>query len=154
MGCGLFKPLGFQSLEYQFQRGFRRVIGRNRVVITGLGVLAANGIGKEAFWKSLLAGESGIGPITQFDASEIPWQIAGEIDGFSPTDFIDPSLKPKRQSRNTQIAAAATVMALEDAKLSMDSLKKVEPVQITLGISLGGSIWWNNTHEGLSKREP
>ncbi|WP_168442622.1 beta-ketoacyl-[acyl-carrier-protein] synthase family protein [Pontiella desulfatans] len=114
------------------------MIGRNRVVITGLGVLAANGIGKEAFWKSLLAGESGIGPITQFDASEIPWQIAGEIDGFSPTDFIDPSLKPKRQSRNTQIAAAATVMALEDAKLSMDSLKKVEPVQITLGISLGG----------------
>ena len=48
------------------------MVGRNRVVITGIGVLAANGIGKEAFWNSLLAGESGIGPITQFDADDLP----------------------------------------------------------------------------------
>ncbi|MEE9369055.1 MAG: beta-ketoacyl-[acyl-carrier-protein] synthase family protein [Pontiella sp.] len=114
------------------------MIGRNRVVITGLGVLAANGIGKDAFWNSLLAGESGIGAITQFDASEIPWKIAGEIDNFVPEDFIDKKLKPRRQSRNTQIAAAATVMALEDASLSTIDLANVSPIQITLGISLGG----------------
>lgn len=114
------------------------MIGRNRVVITGLGVLAANGIGKDAFWNSLLAGESGIGPITQFDASDIPWKIAGEVSNFSPEDFIDPKLKPRRQSRNTQFAAVAAVMALKDADLSSTDLRKVAPVKIMLGISLGG----------------
>ena len=75
------------------------MIGRNRVVITGLGVLAANGIGKDAFWNSLLAGESGIGPITLFDASELPFSIAGEVSDFSPYDYIDKSFKPKRMAR-------------------------------------------------------
>jgi len=114
------------------------VIGRNRVVITGLGVLAANGIGKNAFWNSLLAGESGIGPITQFDASEIPWKVAGEINDFSPEQYINPKLKPKRQSRNTQLASAATVMALKDAGIPQSILAETAPIQVTLGISLGG----------------
>lgn len=114
------------------------MIGRNRVVITGIGVLAANGIGKEAFWNSLIAGKSGIGPITQFDASELPWQVAGEIKDFSPRDYINPALKPHRQSRNTQLAAAATQMALCDANLNHSLLLKSAPIQITLGISLGG----------------
>ncbi|MDZ8118048.1 beta-ketoacyl-[acyl-carrier-protein] synthase family protein [Pontiella agarivorans] len=114
------------------------MIGKNRVVVTGVGVLAANGIGKDAFWNSLLAGESGIGPITQFDASDIPWKIAGEVTGFKPEDFIDRSLKPKRQSRNTQLAAAATVMALKDAKLDSENLKEIDSLPIVLGISLGG----------------
>jgi len=114
------------------------VIGRNRVVITGLGVLAANGIGKEAFWNSLLAGESGIGPITQFDTSEIPWKIAGEVKNFVPEDFIGRELKPRRQSRNTQMAAAAASMAVQDANLSKSVLMKSPPLQVILGISLGG----------------
>lgn len=114
------------------------MVGRNRVVITGIGVLAANGTGKDAFWSSLLAGESGIGPITRFDTSDIPWKIAGEINDFRPEEYINPKLKPKRQSRNTQFAAAATVMALEDAAISKDTLIQAAPVQITLGVSLGG----------------
>jgi 3-oxoacyl-[acyl-carrier-protein] synthase II len=101
-------------------------------------VLAANGIGKDAFWSSLLAGESGIGPITQFDASEIPWNIAGEVDNFSPEDFIDRKLKPRRQSRNTQLAAAATMMALQDAEIDSALLQAASPLHINLGISLGG----------------
>jgi len=52
---------------------------RNRVVITGMGVLAPNGIGLDAFWESLLAGRSGIGPITLFDASDLRSRIAGEV---------------------------------------------------------------------------
>ncbi|HLW35112.1 MAG TPA: beta-ketoacyl synthase N-terminal-like domain-containing protein, partial [Chthoniobacterales bacterium] len=59
---------------------------RNRVVITGMGILAPNGIGLEDFWESLLAGRSGIGPITLFDASELESRIAGEIKGFDPHD--------------------------------------------------------------------
>ena len=55
------------------------MVKRNRVVITGMGVLAPNGIGLEAFWDSLLSGRSGIGPITLFDASNLKSQIAGEV---------------------------------------------------------------------------
>ncbi|MDF7806533.1 beta-ketoacyl-[acyl-carrier-protein] synthase family protein [Pontiellaceae bacterium B12219] len=114
------------------------MFGRNRVVITGVGVLAANGIGKDAFWNSLLAGESGIGPITQFDASELPWRIAGEIPDFVPEQYIEKHFKPKRQSRNTQIAAAATQLALTDADLDRARLSRTQPLPIVVGISLGG----------------
>ena len=114
------------------------MIGKNRVVITGLGVLAANGIGKEAFWNSLLAGESGIVTISQFDASELPWQLAGEVKNFDPRDFIDSCFKPKRESRSTLFAAAAAKMAIEDASINDEYLSKSAPVLITMGSTLGG----------------
>ena len=72
------------------------MVKRNRVVITGIGVLAPNGIGLEAFWDSLLHCRSGIGPITFFDASEFKSQVAGEIKDFDPFAYIEPELKPKR----------------------------------------------------------
>ena len=55
---------------------------RNRVVVTGMGILAPNGIGLDAFWSSLVAGRSGVGPITHFDASAFRSRIAGEVKGF------------------------------------------------------------------------
>src|SRR5437868_3819890 len=67
---------------------------RHRVVITGMGILAPNGIGLEAFWESLLAGRSGIGPITLFDATGFKSQVAGEVKDFNPLDYIEPELKP------------------------------------------------------------
>ena len=69
---------------------------RSRVVITGMGVVAPNGIGIEAFWESLLAGRSGVGPITLFDASDLKSRIAGEVKNFQPLDYIEPELPPKR----------------------------------------------------------
>ena len=70
------------------------MIKRNRVVITGIGVLAPNGIGLEAFWESLLAGRSGIGPITLFDPTGYNSRIAGEVKGFDPKNYIEPEFKP------------------------------------------------------------
>ena len=90
---------------------------RNRVVITGMGVLAPNGIGLEAFWDSLLQGRSGIGPITHFDATDFKSRIAGEVKDFHPLDYIEPELKPKRMARHTQLAYAASMMAIRDAGL-------------------------------------
>jgi len=108
----------------------------NRVVITGVGILAANGIGKDAFWRTLAAGESGVGPITLFDASDLPCKIAGEVKGFVPTDFIDPTLKPhKRMGRFTQLGLAASRMALEDAGLTKDFLQELPCLPIVLGVS-------------------
>jgi 3-oxoacyl-[acyl-carrier-protein] synthase II len=70
------------------------MVKRNRVVITGMGVLAPNGIGLDAFWESLVAGRSGIGPITLFDARHLKSRIAGEVKNFDPQEFIEPESKP------------------------------------------------------------
>ena len=89
-----------------------------RVVITGLGVVAPNGIGKEEFWDSLISGRSGIGRITSFDTSGLPVQIAGEVKGFDPSRYISPK-KAKQLSKVAQFAIAAARMAVEDAGLEI-----------------------------------
>lgn len=108
---------------------------RNRVVITGMGILAPNGIGIEPFWKSILNGESGIGPITLFDASELKSRIAGEVKDFDPDDYIEPELKPKRMARHTQFAYAATMMALADAGLEISMADFPSPTPVVVGVS-------------------
>lgn len=111
------------------------MIRRPKVVITGMGVLAANGIGVPAFWDSLLAGRSGIGPITLFDASHHFLRIAGEVKGFNLTDYVNGQFKSKRLARHTQFAVVATRMALDDAGLDKEALLKSGPVPINLGVS-------------------
>ncbi|MEO5720608.1 MAG: beta-ketoacyl-[acyl-carrier-protein] synthase family protein [Chthoniobacterales bacterium] len=108
---------------------------RNRVVVTGMGILAPNGNGLEAFWESLLAGRSGIGPITLFDASELKSRIAGEVKNFDPLDYMEPELKPKRMARHTQLAYAATMMALRDAGLDIENLELPSPTPVIIGVS-------------------
>ncbi len=111
------------------------MIKRNRVVITGIGILAPNGIGLEAFWESLLAGRSGIGPITLFDANGYRSRIAGEIKNFNPEDYIEPELRPKRMARHTQLAYAAAMMALKDAGLDPNNLELPSPTPVVIGVS-------------------
>ena len=108
---------------------------RNRVVVTGMGVLAPNGIGLEAFWDSLLTGRSGVGPITLFDTTGLKSRIAGEVKGFEPTDYIEPELKPKRMARHTQFAYAATMMALKDAGLEISEKDLPSPTPVVVGVS-------------------
>lgn len=92
---------------------------KRRVVITGIGVIAPNGIGKEAFWKALRDGKSGISRITSFDVSTLPTKIAGQIKNFSPDDFINPK-KSKTMGRQTQLGLAAATMAVSDANLDSE----------------------------------
>jgi 3-oxoacyl-[acyl-carrier-protein] synthase II len=110
-------------------------MNRNRVVITGIGIVAPNGIGHKAFWHSLLSGRSGVGPITLFDASDLKSRIAGEVKDFDPNDFIEPELKPKRMARHTQFAYAATMMALEDAGLQITDADFPSPTPVVVGVS-------------------
>ena len=116
-------------------QGVAHVVGRNRVVITGVGVLAANGIGKEAFWNSLLAGESGIGEITLFDASNLPCRIGGEVPGFDIKKFFDPRQKARRMGRFSQLALVAFDQAVKDANLSIDYLRSIPHIPIVMGVS-------------------
>jgi 3-oxoacyl-[acyl-carrier-protein] synthase II len=107
----------------------------NRVVITGMGIVAPNGIGLEEFWDSLLNGRSGIGPITLFDASDLKSRIAGEVKGFDPLTYIEPELRPKRMARHTQFAYAATMMALKDAHLEISKADFPSPTPVVVGVS-------------------
>lgn len=107
---------------------------RNRVVVTGLGVVAPNGIGKEAFWSSLLECRSGIKAVTLFDASNYSCRIAGEITEFDPVIHLGPDINPKRLARQTQLAIAAAREALAQANLIQADLASEYPVPLVLGI--------------------
>ncbi len=106
-----------------------------RVVITGLGIVAANGIGVEAFWQSLQEGRSGIGPITLFDPRDLPCRIAGEVKGFDPRQHLPREIKPQRLARFSQFALVATLMALRDAGLTPEGLRTVTDLPIVMGVS-------------------
>lgn len=107
-----------------------------RVVITGMGVIAPNGIGIDQFWESLINGRSGISKISCFDASTYPSQIAGEVKDFNPTDYINPK-NARRMDRFSQFAVVSTKMALEDSRLEINE-KNSERIGISLGSALGG----------------
>lgn len=87
-----------------------------RVAITGLGLISPLGVGTEVNWRRLCAGESGIGPITRFDASAMPAQIAGEVRDFDPQRWI-PKKEVRQMDLFIQYAIAAAAMAVEDAGL-------------------------------------
>ncbi|MCX4884526.1 ketosynthase chain-length factor [Streptomyces sp. NBC_00847] len=90
-------------------------------VVTGLGVVAPNGLGTEDYWKATLAGESGIGPVTRFDASQYPARLAGEVPGFVAEEHIPSRLMPQTDHM-TRLALAAAEWALEDAGLDTGEL--------------------------------
>ena len=100
-----------------------------------MGILAANGIGVDEFWSTLIDGQSGIGPITLFDASDLKCQIAGEVSNFVPEQYIDPDQKPKRLGRFAQFGVAASKLAVRDAKLEREDLGREDPLHIVLGVS-------------------
>jgi len=109
---------------------------RQRVVVTGLGVIAPNGIGKDNYWASIIAGKSGITRITGFDVSQYPTQIAGEVNGFDPIQYMSKD-KPKFMSRFAQFALASSKMAIEDAGLDL-SREDRNRVGIASGTAVGG----------------
>jgi 3-oxoacyl-[acyl-carrier-protein] synthase II len=90
-----------------------------RVVITGLGVAAPLGVGVETFWANMLAGKSGVRPVSLYDIGDAPVHIAAEVPDFDPRNFMD--LKEARRiSRASQLAVAAAREAVADAKLTID----------------------------------
>jgi 3-oxoacyl-[acyl-carrier-protein] synthase II len=121
-----------------------------RVVITGLGVIAPNGIGKDAWWEGLLTGRSGIRRITQFDASPFPCQIAGEVIDFQPTGYINPR-EVKRMSRVSQFAVAAAKMALRDSAVEV-SAGNAPWMGVCFGTSLGKGEVFENDYPAFLER--
>src|SRR4051794_34325175 len=89
-----------------------------RVVITGMGALTPIGNNPEEFWKNLVAGVSGIGPITQFDPKDLQVKMAGEVKGFEPGQYMEPR-DARRVNRFAQFAIASARQALDDAGLAI-----------------------------------
>ena len=110
--------------------------GRPRIVVTGIGMMSPLGHSADESWDALINGRSGVGPITQFDASHLPVQIAGEVKDFNPRDYMD-FKEARRMSRCSQLSVAAATMALEDAGLA-NGLPDQERTGTLMGTGVGG----------------
>jgi 3-oxoacyl-[acyl-carrier-protein] synthase II len=102
-----------------------------QVVVTGIGPVTPVGVGREAFWDALISGRSGLGPVTQFDASDFPVKIGGEVQDFDPTQWMDRKAA-KRTDRVVQLAVAAARLAWEDA-----GSPQVDPQRAAVVVSTG-----------------
>lgn len=110
--------------------------GRPRVVITGMGVISPVGETLDESWTNVVLGHSGIGPITQFDASSLPCRIAGEVKDFVAKKYMD-FKDARRMSRASQLAVAAARMALAHAGLT-DPVSDPEETGVVVGTGMGG----------------
>jgi len=109
-----------------------------RVVITGVGAITPLALTMKETWESLLAGRSGIGTITQFDASNLPTRIAGEVKGFDPAKYMN-AKEARRISRCSQLAIVAIKETLADAGLPEQfPVEKGERVGVIVGTAVGG----------------
>jgi len=125
---------------------------KKRVVITGIGAITPIGIGKDAFWQSLIAGKSGIKKITRFDASQYTTQIAGEVTDFDPAQYIDKK-EAKRMDRFTQFAVSATKMAFEDSKIDLEKEDR-ERIGTMIGTGIGGMDTLHDQFKNLFDKGP
>jgi len=107
-----------------------------RVVVTGMGVMTPLGVSVQELWDSLIAGKSGIGPMTLCDPNDYPCQIAGEVTNFDPVQYI-PAKEARRMARFTHFAVCAATMAVEDAALDLQKIDCTR-VGVLLGNGNGG----------------
>jgi 3-oxoacyl-[acyl-carrier-protein] synthase II len=127
---------------------------RPRVVVTGLGLVTPVGLNVEESWSALLAGVSGAGPITQFDASEHPVRFACEVKDFDPEDYMDRK-EARRADRFLQFAMATAGQAAEQADLEgIMRATSPERVGVIVGSGIGGLTTLEDQHAKLRDRGP
>ena len=123
-----------------------------RVVVTGIGLVSPAGLGTEETWRSILAGRSGIAPITLFDASRYSTRFAGEVKGFDPLVWLDKK-ELKKCGRFIQFALAGTSMAMAASGLRIHPGNAAR-VGVTIGSGIGGFEVIEREHQVLLKRGP
>jgi len=119
-------------------------MSKRRVVITGLGTVAPNTIGKENFWAALAEGKSGVRRITRFDPAPFPTKIAGEVD-LDITKFIE-CKKARRMDRTTHLAIAAAKLAFTDSRLDLAACN-LERIGVILATTMAGKGFTLNEYE-------
>src|SRR5437667_730796 len=125
--------------------------GRRRVVVTGLGAVTPLGNDARSSWEALVRGESGAGPITQFDASEFPVTFACEVKEFTPSDWIDHK-QARRMDRFAQLIVAAARQAEQDSGL--DIAAEADRVGAAIATGIGGLESYQDCYDTLRDRGP
>jgi 3-oxoacyl-[acyl-carrier-protein] synthase II len=118
--------------------------GNRRVVVTGMGLVTPLGTGIEKNWEALMAGRSGIGPITRFDVSDFAARIAGEVRDFDPHDWIEKK-DVKKMDLFIQYAVGAAEQAMRQSGLKIDD-SNAERVGVLVGVGIGGLLTIEENH--------
>jgi len=126
--------------------------GNNRVVVTGIGIVSPLGLDVPTTWQGLITGKSGVDYITLFDASDFDVKIAAEVKGFDPLQYIDRK-KARHTDRFTQFAIAASLEAVESARLKIDSSNGYE-IGVIIGSGMGGLATLSQQFKVLSNEGP
>ena len=113
---------------------------KNRVVVTGIGVVSPIGIGVDEFWRASIAGQSGVARVTLFDAQNYATKIAAEVKNFNAADFMLPEVY-RKTDRFAQFGVAAAKMAYEDSCLEGIYDPKNNQIPVIIGSGLGGSLF-------------
>ncbi len=124
---------------------------QRRIVVTGVGMMTALGVGREASWDALLAGENGIDAVTLCETSDLEARIAGEVTGFDPLDFIDRK-EARRMDRFVQLSIAATRDALDQSNLDISSA--ADEIGAMIGSGMGGLTWLEDQFQVLFEKGP
>jgi 3-oxoacyl-[acyl-carrier-protein] synthase II len=122
-------------------------VSNRRVVVTGIGLVSSLGIGTDVNWKALMAGTSGISRISRFDVSHYAAQIAAEVKGFDPLNWVEKK-EVKKMDLFIQYAIAAAQFAMDDSKLTVTDDNAAE-VGSFIGSGIGGFITIEREHESL-----
>lgn len=130
---------------------------KRRVVITGLGVVSANGSGKKEFWEANIKGRSGVDVIKSFDASEYQTKIAAEIKDFDPLKFMA-ELTARKTDRFSQFAISCARMAENDSNLELEK-EDMNSLGVVIGSGLGGMFFYEKQiaviyESGIKKAHP
>jgi 3-oxoacyl-[acyl-carrier-protein] synthase II len=123
---------------------------KRRVVVTGVGAVTPLGIDIETTWKNIIAGKSGIGPLTRVNADEYPAKVSAEVKDFDPENFMDRK-EARKMDRFTQFAVAAAQMAVKDANLIINE-ENSGRVGVWIGSGIGGMETFEQQFETFLKR--
>ena len=125
---------------------------RKRVVVTGIGCISPLGLNVNETWKALLAGKSGAGPITRFDASQHKTKFAAEVKGFDPVALFG-MREARKMDRFAQFAMAAAAEAMAQAELKIDTTNR-DRVGVVIGTGIGGIGTIIDSYEIMKERGP
>ncbi|RUS46432.1 beta-ketoacyl-ACP synthase II [Cohnella sp. AR92] len=127
---------------------------KQRVVVTGMGVVSAIGSDLNTFWNNLLEGKSGVSLVEAFDMSEYPTKIAAEIKDFNPESFGIDKKDSRKMDRFVQFGLAASLLAIKDADLKIGENAEADRVGVSVGSGIGGLGTWEDQHTILMEKGP
>lgn len=127
-------------------------LNSTRVVVTGIGILSPLGLDRKSTWKNLLSGKSGVGPITSFDAEGYQTRFAAEVKDFDPDGLLGRK-QARRMDRFVQLASAASLEAVEHAKVSVTP-DNSHRISVMIASGIGGIITLSGQVDVLGNRGP